>query len=355
MAVMLSAAGVFRLALPLAFVVVVAGAYTRIADAGLGCPDWPGCYGKLVGIPSAAEADAYLSGEGEDNGESNGGDNAADNTPAYDRKKAAIEIAHRYIAGFLGLLIFAGAFLAWRERRDVASAFNNAKAKAAAALALLVCFQAILGMITVTDNLRPAVVVAHLLGGMLILFVLARLAFARAYRGYDDDAINNNGGGGFAVIAVLVLFAQIALGGWVSANYAGLACGGFPQCQGGWMPHSADFSGFDPRRALHQTTDGAQVSNAALATMHWLHRIGAVVAFVVLASFALLRASGGWRGNRGNRGQMFGGGILLALLIAQVGLGIAVVVLHLPVALALLHNAAAAMLVIVMAVLSARR
>ena len=333
---MISAAGVFRLALPLAFVVVVAGAYTRIADAGLGCPDWPGCYGKLIGIPSAAEADAYLTG-GDNNAE-------APAAPDYDRKKAAIEIAHRYIAGVLGLLIFAAAFLAWRGRRISATAINRRMAKTAAVLAALVCAQALLGMVTVTDNLRPAVVVAHLFGGMLILFVLARLAFARHYR---DDVYSAEGKGGrFAAAAVLVLFAQIALGGWVSANYAGLACGDFPLCQGEWIPHRADFSGFDPRRELHQTTGGAQVSHAALATIHWLHRIGAVVAFLVLATFALLRWCGGRR---------LGGGVLLVLLTAQVALGIAVVLLRLPVAVALLHNAIAALLVINMAVLSARR
>lgn len=333
---MFSAAGVFRLALPLTFVVVVAGAYTRIADAGLGCPDWPGCYGKLVGVPSAAEAEAYLSG----------GENSAekDAAPDYDRKKAVIEIAHRYVAGLLGLLIFAGAFWAWREKKAAATPINSARAKAAAALAVLVCAQALLGMVTVTDNLRPAVVVAHLFGGMLILFVLARLAFARDNG--DNAYCHKNNNSVFSAIAVLVLFAQIALGGWVSANYAGLACGDFPLCQGGWMPHSADFSGFDPRRALHKTADGAQVSHAALATIHWLHRIGAIVALSVLAVFALLR----WRG-----GRRFGGGVLMALLSAQVALGIAVVLLRLPVAAALLHNAAAAMLVINVAVLTARR
>ncbi len=343
MAFMFSAAGVFRLVLPLAFVVVVAGAYTRIADAGLGCPDWPGCYGKLIGVPSAAEADDYLSG-GDNNAESNGENDDGNNAPAYDRKKAAIEIAHRYIAGLLGLLIFAGAFLAWREKKAAATAINKAKAKAAAALAVLVCAQALLGMITVTDNLRPVVVVAHLLGGMLILFVLARLAFARDNGDNMDSQKNNNRV--FAAIAVLVLFGQIALGGWVSANYAGLACGDFPLCQGGWMPHSADFSGFDPRRELHKTPDGAQVSNAALATMHWLHRIGAIVAFMVLSAFALLR----WRG-----GRRLGGGVLLVLLAGQITLGIVVVLLRLPVAVALLHNVAAALLVINIAVLSARR
>lgn len=335
---MISAAGVFRLALPLAFVVVVAGAYTRLADAGLGCPDWPGCYGKLIGVPSAADADAYLSG---------GDDNAESTAPEYDRKKAVIEIAHRYIAGVLGLLIFFGAFLAWRQKALFATVNNRRRAKTAAALVVLVCAQALLGMITVTDNLRPAVVVAHLFGGMLILFVLARLAFARDNRDdvYADDS-NINKGGGFAAVAVLVLFAQIVLGGWVSANYAGLACGDFPHCQGEWLPHHTDFSGFDPRRELHQTTSGAQVSNAALATIHWMHRIGAVAAFLVLAAFALLRFCAGRR---------LGGALLLVLLTAQVAIGIVVVLLRLPVMVALLHNAAAALLVITMAVLSARR
>ena len=137
----------FRIALPLAFVVVVAGAYTRIADAGLGCPDWPGCYGKLAGVPSAAEAAEYLAS------------GAKDAPGGFDRQKAVIEIAHRYIAGLLGLLILAAAFLA---RKDGRRYFVGAML-----LVVLVCAQALLGMATVTDNLRPAVVLSHLLGGML--------------------------------------------------------------------------------------------------------------------------------------------------------------------------------------------
>ena len=325
---LLSAATLFRIALPLAFVVVVAGAYTRIADAGLGCPDWPGCYGKLVGVPSAAEAAEYLAS------------GAKDAPGGFDRQKAVIEIAHRYIAGLLGLLILAAAFLA---RKDGRRYFVGAML-----LVVLVCAQALLGMATVTDNLRPAVVLSHLLGGMLILFILARLAFNSKSFAHSNSGNSFGGGRLFYAIAVIVLFAQLALGGWVSASYAGLACGDFPLCNGSWIPHRADFSGFHPQRELHKALDGTQISNAALATMHWLHRAGAVVAFLVLAIFALVRFCGGRRGVR------LGGGLLLLLLIMQVAVGIVVVLLRLPVLAALAHNAIAALLVINIAYLAKR-
>ena len=314
------AAKILFVALPLAFVVVVAGAYTRIADAGLGCPDWPGCYGKLVGAPSAEEAAAFVAGGNED---APGG---------FDKQKSVIEIAHRYVAGLLALIIFAAAFAGWKRR--------EATKNIALVLAALVLGQALLGMLTVTDKLRPAIVIAHLLGGMLILSLLA-FASARAFcpsRKFDIAPV-------FGFVAVLVLFAQIALGGWVSANYAGLSCPDFPLCQGSLLPEVADFSGFNLSRELHENADGEPITNAALVTIHWLHRVGALVAFVVVAVFAVVCFRAGLR---------FGGGVLFCLLVIQINIGIAAVLLRLPVLVALMHNAFAALLVINVSFLLAR-
>ena len=313
-------AKILFVALPLAFVVVVAGAYTRIADAGLGCPDWPGCYGKLVGAPSAEEAAAFVAGGNED---APGG---------FDKKKSVIELAHRYVAGLLGLIIFAAAVAGWKRREETKNV--------ALVLAALVLGQALLGMLTVTDKLRPAIVIAHLLGGMLILAMLA-FAAARAFcpsRKFNVAPV-------FGLIAMFVLFAQIALGGWVSANYAGLSCPDFPLCQGSLFPALADFSGFNLSRELHESADGEPITNAALLTIHWIHRVGALVAFIVVAVFAVVCFRAGLR---------LSGGVLFCLLIIQINIGIAAVLLRLPVLVALMHNAFAALLVINVSFMLAR-
>ncbi len=330
---MLSARKLLAIALPLAFFVVVAGAYTRIADAGLGCPDWPGCFGKIVGIPSAADAAEYGAGD-------------------YDRKKSAIELAHRYIAALLGLLIFAAAFTGWRKKER--------EKTIATVLAVLVLAQALLGMLTVTEKLQPAVVVAHLLGGMLILALLASVIPARIPP--PTPPIKDGGGVNFLIflftpppslmggvggghpkktlilgaIAITVLFLQIALGGWVSANYAGISCPDFPLCRGGWTPPTMDFSGFSPARELHQNPDGSPISDAALATIHWLHRLGAILVLITTTAFAAAL----WK-NKNRPGAI----ALVSLLAIQIAIGIAAVLLRLPVTVALAHNAAAAMLV----------
>src|SRR5262249_13794999 len=203
-------------AVALTFIVIMVGAYVRLQDAGLGCPDWPGCYGQIVGVPDELHererAEQAFPGK------------------MVDAGRARKEMFHRYLAGTLGLLILAIAMVAWRAR----VAFGRPP-RLAFALVALVAVQATLGMWTVTMLLKPAIVTLHLLGGMAILSLL----LWRALRGFDPPAPPAPVGARlrpWAAAGLAVLACQIALGGWVSANYAALACPDFPACHGQWLP-----------------------------------------------------------------------------------------------------------------------
>ena len=312
-------------ALLLTFVVVVFGAYVRLADAGLGCPDWPGCYGKLTPAHAAdVISDAHA---------------AAPDGPVS-LPKAWKEMIHRYLAASLGLLIIAIAVLAWRLR-------DSPRAAPGVALALVgvVIFQGLLGKWTVTLLLKPAIVTAHLLGGLTTLALLAWLAL-RAAGGMQPMAAPSHAVRSTrrlqlgARLAFVLLVAQIALGGWTSTNYAALACTDFPTCHGSFAPEADYANAFHVVRELGMTADGELLSNAALTAIHWSHRIGALV-----AGGALLLLGGALCRRRATFGV---GAALLAALALQVGLGIANVLLSLPLPLAAAHNAGAALLVWVM-------
>ncbi|MGI9306505.1 MAG: COX15/CtaA family protein [Gammaproteobacteria bacterium] len=290
-------------AAPLAFFVIAAGAYTRLSDAGLGCPDWPGCYGQVVGVPSAAAAAAH-----------------SPHAP-LDARKARIELGHRYVAGVLGLILFAAAGLSWRQ---------TPRPRAPLFLAALVIAQALLGMLTVTQGLRPIIVVAHLLGGALILAALAFTLTARPLPRAPPRLLRV-----LAAAAAAALAVQIFLGGWVSANYAALSCPDFPLCRGGWLPPQTDWSGFAPGRELYLDATGAAVSDAALATIHWTHRAFAPVALILLFAFGAVL----WRE------KARGAAVLLWILpAAQAVLGAVNVLAGLPIWSALAHNAVAVLI-----------
>jgi len=288
----------------LAFCVVGLGAYVRLSDAGLGCPDWPGCYGHLVGVP-----DVVLGA-------------------AHDPARAWKEMIHRYCAGTLGLLVLALAVQAWRR---------HIRPLATGLLAALVVFQALLGMWTVTLLLKPIVVTAHLLGGMATLALLAWLTLdARA-----TGTVLPTPARPLARAALLALVAQIALGGWVSSNYAALACADFPTCQGSWWPAMDFGDAFRLRREL------GDLSFAALTAIHWSHRLWAAVVLLTVGALALrLWRAPPWR----KAGQA-----LAALLMLQVALGVANVLLALPLALAVAHNLGAALLLVALVALNFRR
>lgn len=291
----------------LAFCVVGLGAYVRLSDAGLGCPDWPGCYGQWIGVPDAAHEMAQAG--------------AAFPGRPVDAGKAWKEMAHRYAAGTLGLLVLAIALSAWRTRRRVLAAEN--------ALLVLIGLQAALGMWTVTLLLKPAIVTLHLLGGMATWALLVLLW--RHDQWPAAPALSR-----FGRAALAVVFLQIALGGWVSSNYAGLACNAFPNCRPDlWWPATDFGHGFTLIRELGATASGEALSFAALTAIHLAHRLGALLVVLVVGAYALSCC----RLGAARRGQ-----VILGALALQLALGIANVLLQLPLPLAVLHNLGAALL-----------
>lgn len=306
---------ILHIAILMTFAVISFGAYVRLSDAGLGCPDWPGCYGKLVGVPETHHEISQLESI----------------TPGTEVQpaKAWKEMIHRYLAGTLGLLI---AWLAWlscfpqRQRNTWAHFF----------LVGLVCIQATLGMLTVTWLLKPAIVSLHLLGGMLILATLigirANLKNNTSTRRYPSGLVSS------AWLIVALVLTQITLGGWTSSNYAAMACVDYPLCRGELIPSTMDWQhAFAINRALGQTADGQGITLDTLISIHWTHRWFAVV--VVLSCLALA-----WRIVRNDK-QVAPWGMALGLtVLTQFGLGISNVLLQWPLSLAVLHNFVAAVL-----------
>lgn len=303
-------------ALVLTLCVVSLGAYVRLSDAGLGCPDWPGCYGALTPHHAADAINAEL---------------AVRPDGPVSHAKAWKEMVHRYFAGTLGMLVLLIFVLAWRGRRE-----TNGGPGLPLLLLVLIVFQALLGMWTVTQMLKPLVVTAHLLGGMATLSLLLWLWLrerglaSHAYFASVDHLRRVAG------LALGLVVAQIALGGWVSTNYAALACTDFPLCQSMWVP-AMDFGhGFTLHRELGETASGELLPMTALTAIHWTHRLMALLVSVVL----------GWLVVRLFRTPGYAGGavVISILLLVQVSLGISNVLLSLPLAVAVAHNTGAALL-----------
>jgi cytochrome c oxidase assembly protein subunit 15 len=304
----------------LTFGIIVLGAYVRLKDAGLGCPDWPGCYGHL-GVPTAThEVRAAEAAYGQQ----------------VEAEKAWVEMIHRYFATLLGVLLLINAWLAWRAR-------SVASPVLAYALVAMVIAQGLFGRWTVTLKLMPAVVTLHLLGGMAILAVLTWAASRDrgASTGVGDPLLRIISGATLAL-----LFVQIGLGGWTSTNYAALACPDLPRCHGQWIPEGMAFAdGFQPLRALGLTSTGDFLPANALIAIHWMHRLGAIAlsGLCLALSVFLLR-----------RGLHRDAWLLLSALFAQVAIGMGNVLGALPLWLAVLHNAGAAVLVVVVTRLNVR-
>ncbi len=307
------------------FVVVVVGAYVRLADAGLGCPDWPGCYGELT--PHHARDD--IARAVEEQGGTHG---------PVSLGKAWKEMFHRYIAGGLGLLILAITVIAWVRRREL----EQSPALASGVLGLVIV-QAALGMWTVTMLLKPVIVTLHLLGGLATLALLTWLALRQQPPAAALPATSLRLRP-WAMLALLVVVVQIALGGWVSTNYAALACIDFPACHGEWLPQMDFRHGFQLVRELGMTAAGAHLSYDAITAIHWTHRVGALVTLLYVGGFALVLAR--------SPGLARLGAVLACVLLAQVALGIANVLGGLPLAVAAAHNAGAAILLMVMVMIN---
>lgn len=304
----------------LTFVLIVLGAYVRLSDAGLGCPDWPGCYGNLTPHHSASDiqqAEAVSPGG------------------PVSMAKAWKEMVHRYLAMIVGSLIAALMFSAWRNRQ----AWPRL-AGLTTVTSVLVIFQAALGAWTVTMLLRPAIVTSHLIGGIAILTMLVWM-YHRLKAGRESYAARGRKPiipSGVAWLVLLILGMQIVLGGWVSTNYAALACSDLPQCNGAWFPTMDFANAFHVIRPLGVGPDGTLLTIEALRAIHWTHRVGAIITTLAVGAFgwALLRRSQGVLRTQA--------AVLLALLLGQVSLGLANVAFALPLPIAVAHNGVAALL-----------
>lgn len=307
------------------FVVVVVGAYVRLADAGLGCPDWPGCYGELTPHHAQDDIARAVAEQGGTHG-------------PISLNKTWKEMFHRYIAGGLGLLILAITVIAWVKRREL-----RQSPLLATGLLLLVMLQAALGMWTVTMLLKPVIVTLHLLGGLATLALLMLLALRQQAPPVIVPASASRLRP-WALLALLVVIAQIALGGWVSTNYAALACVDFPTCHSEWFPQMDFRHGFQLVRELGMTAAGTHLSYDAITAIHWTHRVGALVTLLYVGAFGLWLAR--------SPGLFRYGVLLLCVLLAQVALGIANVLGGLPLLVAAGHNAGAAILLLTMVVIN---
>jgi cytochrome c oxidase assembly protein subunit 15 len=315
----------------LGFCVVVFGAYVRLTYAGLGCPDWPGCYGHVTPLGAAAA-------------------NAGTVDAPLEVGKAWREMIHRYAAGTLGLIILAIAVLsiAWRSDRRMPRLLPTA-------LLGLVMFQGLLGMLTVTWKVKPLIVTAHLVFGLLTVSVLwwlwlalRRLDSANAWVAAATHSSHatltlrrpaSQLARRAAVVGLVALVLQILLGGWTSTNYAAVACPDFPTCQNQWWP-TADFrDAFVLWRGLGINYEGGVLDHPARVAIHLTHRLGAVIATLALlvAAWASLRN----RLERASRGAAWA---VVAALLLQLCIGSFMVLRGFPLALATAHNAGAALL-----------
>jgi len=310
----------------LAIVVVGLGAYTRLTHAGLGCPDWPGCYGHLV-VPESQ--DKIIKAEA-----------AFPDRPVV-AHKAWNEMIHRYCAGTLGLLVLAIAIISFKRRK------NGTPVVLPLFILALIVFQAALGMWTVTMMLMPVVVMGHLLGGfttLSLLFLLyLRLTPYRVPTG--DWSVKRYGK--FAMLGVVILTAQIALGGWTSSNYAALTCVELPICQSGWQQQLTFGDSFDLIPPAKDSYEFGHLGHNERVTIHVMHRLGAIVTAVYLAWLAFMVF---YRSNTSFFRKA--SATLGIVLVTQVSLGISNVWFSLPLPVAVSHNIVAALLMLTLITLT---
>ncbi|UYI49305.1 COX15/CtaA family protein [Vibrio natriegens] len=304
-----------RISLCLTLVVIMLGAYTRLSDAGLGCPDWPGCYGHLA-VPHHEDdvARANL------------------NFPerAVEHEKAWLEMIHRYFAGTLGIVIFVMAVISSRSERVNASIPFM--------LCLLVVGQAMLGMWTVTLKLMPVVVMLHLLGGFTLLALQAVFHCQLKAQGNLYFSPSTNTVRLFSMVAFAVVLLQVLLGGWTSSNYAALMCTTLPICEGDWMSYLSWKEAFSLWQAGFENYEFGVLEYPARMTIHVSHRIGAIITALVVATYCVLLFKQESHHSR-NLGMWIG-----LALICQILLGASNVVFQLPIYVAVAHTLGAAIM-----------
>lgn len=303
----------------IAFIVIMLGAYTRLSDAGLGCPDWPGCYGNLI-APTSANSVAEI--------------NQAYPHVTVHSAKAWTEMLHRYFAGTLGLFIAIIAGLRIFQRQKI----HHPNSIPIVLLALVI-FQALLGMWTVTWQLIPWVVLAHLLGGLMILSCLWWFRLQISQKNYQSMIVNSTSLLSWIRIGIIIVFLQIALGGWVSTNYAGLACIGFPFCNGQLVPAFDLSQAFSIHHVIGINYEGGVLSSSGRITIQLLHRLWALITFIYIGALSLWLLFNDYvRKLRSNAV------VILILLVIQLCLGIINVTSLLPLWAAVAHNGIAMLL-----------
>lgn len=315
----------------LALVVVMLGAFTRLADAGLGCPDWPGCYGHLT-WPDEAHEIARA-------------EELYPHAPV-ETDKTWPEMVHRYFAGTLGILIAIIAFKSWGKREQEDYPF-----RLPIFLAFVVVWQALFGMWTVTLKLWPQVVTIHLIGGMTVLSLLwllvNRLSGVR-WRFQTDQFARLETLKPWVIVGIVLVTLQILLGGWTTSNYAAFGCPDFPTCHGDLWPKMDLAEGFNIFQTIGPNYLGGQLENDARVAIHFVHRLGAVVlaTYLVLLAIRLFVL--------GDRRISVQAVVILLALAIQLALGITNVLMRIPIEVAVAHNAGAGILMLTLITLGAR-
>jgi len=311
----------------LTFDLVMFGAFTRLTDSGLGCPDWPGCYGHAN--PLLAHASISAAQE-------------AMPTGPVTQGKAWIEMIHRYLAMAVGVLIIAQVVIAWWRWIKSQRLERKFQPWWPTALLLLVCLQGAFGAWTVTLKLQPAIVTTHLLLGLSLLAMLAWVAARQT--DHTPVALSVRMLKAPALLGLSLLVVQIALGGWVSTNYAALACTDFPLCHGTLVPNMDFENGFSLWRHLGKTADGNYLPFPALTAIHWVHRSFAfIVATYLIVLAALAR--------RDNRLRQTAGWILIVICL-QLATGLSTIYFNWPLAIAVVHNGGAALMLLLLVMLN---
>ncbi len=326
----------------IAFIAIMLGAYTRLSNAGLGCPDWPGCYGQL-NVPVTADELSQA--------------NEAFPDKPLETDKAWKEMTHRYVAGTLGLLILIMSLVAWKNKKNAQQAIILPTI-----LVGIVIFQALLGMWTVTLLLKPLVVMVHLLFGFTTLAILFWLTLKSGHYFRLSEQLLNQRYRLPALLAVIILVMQIALGGWTSSNYAALVCPDLPTCQASWWPDMnfndafvlwPEEEGPEDESSENQALitavnyEGGVLDLQARTAIHWTHRMGAVITFLYLFSLGITI----YRKSQGNIMPM-AGLLITGIVVFQFCLGLANVFFNLPLFVAVAHNATAALLLLSLVLLN---
>jgi heme a synthase len=319
------------LTLFLTFDLVLFGAFTRLTDSGLGCPDWPGCYANASPIGAQAQISV---------------EQAAMPSGPVTHQKAWIEMIHRYLASAVGVLIVVLTATSWLHRQQLRRRLRISPWWPTLTL-VWVCLQGAFGALTVTMKLFPAVVTLHLLGGMVLLALLqvqaTRYRLSGGFSDGSEDWQMPRVAHFWVWAGFILLWVQIALGGWVSTNYAVLACNEFPMCQGQWIPSMQWREGFTLWRELGQTAAGNTISLPALTAIHVVHRVFAFLVFAVLGIAAWQM----YRHSEPHSACRTAAWWIIALLFTQLITGLSNVVLGWPLIAAVLHTGGAAALVVV--------